>query len=64
MSEQEQRDWAQMMGVTLSQQADTIAGLLRHANEDHMSFDDRVICRRQLTRLKFEIARASYGRAG
>ena len=51
MTDAAQRAWARTLAPTSQSQYRIIADLLRHANEDHMSGEDRLICRAQLGRL-------------
>lgn len=55
MTEQEQLEWVRMLGRTKAQQAAVIFDLLRHANQDRMSAEDRAICRKHLARLNREM---------
>lgn len=52
MNEAEQLAWVAMLGKTPLEQASSIRELLKHANGDEMSADDRRICVAQLERLE------------
>lgn len=54
MSVAAQADWAEGLGKTVWERVRMIQELLKHANEDGMSKEDRVICVRQLARLRAE----------
>lgn len=59
MSEEEQREWVELLGKTPEQQAEAIKELLDYSHVDDMSSEDRIICRNQLARLNKEIAHAN-----
>ena len=52
MTEQEIKAWLRLIGRTDADRIRSIRELLRHANEDRMSAEDRTICRQTLTRLE------------
>lgn len=57
MTDAEQFQWCSDLAKTPRQQRLVLIDLLRHANEDEMSADDRRICARQLQRIEREIGR-------
>lgn len=52
MTEMEIKAWLCGLGTTRREQTAVIRDLLRHAGEDHMSAEDRAICRRCLDTLE------------
>lgn len=52
LSPAEISDWVEGLGASPLERAQTTADLLRHANEDGMSPDDRRICIEALTILR------------
>lgn len=51
LTESELRDWLENIANTNRMRKEIIYDLVRHANEDHMSEDDRTDCKRALSML-------------
>ena len=54
MTDTETREWLHGIAPTPAEQRAIIIDLLKHANEDQMSEDDRVVCRKALTVIREE----------
>ena len=51
MTDSEIREWLSMLSMETAQQLVFVQGLLRHADKDQMSVEDRITCVRALTLL-------------
>ena len=52
MTEPELKSWVSSLGHSTAERMKAIEDLLKHANGDEMSTEDRTICRKTLDRLR------------